>query len=364
MVLLRSFDDSVGVGPPKEPSLATAAFAYDNALAVIALVACDRDVQAERIGNALLLASHEVRLRNAYLAGSQEGVPVPNGWWSSTERQWVQDPYQTGIATGNAAWVALALLTLAERSGEGRWIKGAEHIASWVVDELGDGAGPGGFVGGFHGYDGHSERLTWKSTEHHVDLVAVYGWLARATGSKNWAAQTSKARHFLDSQFDATSGRFYIGTLPDGISSNQAVSGLDTQLWPLLLPDMDPRWRAALAFAEHAHGVSGGFDFNDDRDGLWVEGTAQAALVYRSLGQAKHYQTCMAEVSAHFSAGGYLYATREPRITTGLAIHPDSRAADLYYFHAPHLGATAWAAIAASGWNPFVGRNLGAVDRH
>jgi hypothetical protein len=336
--------------------LATAAFTYDNALAVIALVACDRLPQSMRIGTALLAAAQEKRLRNVYLAGPQTGTPVTNGWWSTKENRWAQDPYQAGIATGNAAWAALALLTLADRNHDGRWVRVAQNLASSVATQFADRSGPGGFVGGLHGFDDHPERLTWKSTEHNIDLVAVFSWLARSTASAEWAVREKEARRFVDSQFNLASGRFFIGTGPDGRTSNQAVSGLDTQLWPLLLPNVDPRWRAALTFAEHAHAVAGGFDYNDDRDGLWVEGTAQAALVYRALGRAKEYQACMEEVSRHFSAGGFLFATREARITTGLAINPASSSADLYYFHTPHLGATAWAAIAASGWNPFVGK--------
>jgi hypothetical protein len=184
----------------------------------------------------------------------------------------------------------------------------------------------------------------------------VFSWLARSTGSADWATQAAKARRFVDAQFDPPSGRFFIGTTPDGRTSNRDGSGLDAQLWPLLLPDPDTRWRTALAFAERAHAVAGGFDFNADRDGLWIEGTAQAALVYRSLGRLEEYRSCMEELSRHFSAGGYLFATREARITTGLAIGPASTTADQYYFHQPHLGATAWTAIAAKGWNPFVGK--------
>lgn len=357
-ILLRSFGNPAGAEASEDPALATAAFAYDNALAVIALVACDRAGRAGKIGNALLAASNESRLRNAYLAGPQPDTPAPNGWWSEKEGRWLQDPYQTGIATGNAAWVALAFLTLAERTGEKRWITAAERVAAQIVADSTDESGPGGFVGGVSGLDGHATRLTWKSSEHNIDLVAVFSRLGRATGSARWKGQAGRARRFVDAQFDSSAGRFLIGTLPDGRTSNRAVSGLDTQLWPLLLPDADPRWRSALAFAEHAHRVPGGFDYNDDRDGLWVEGTAQAALVYRALERGKAYEACMAELSRHFSAGGFLFATREPRITTGLAINPDSRAADLYYFHVPHLGATAWAALAGSGWNPFLGKRI------
>jgi hypothetical protein len=50
---------------------------------------------------------------------------------------------------------------------------------------------------------------------------------------------------------------------------------------------------------------------------------------------------------------GLLYASPQARIHTGLALSPSSTTDDFYYFHLPHLGATAWAVLAATGTNPF-----------
>ncbi len=47
-----------------------------------------------------------------------------------------------------------------------------------------------------------------------------------------------------------------------------------------------------------------------------------------------------------------------PRLTTGFALSPTSTTDDFYYFRLPHLGATAWAAMAATGWNPFTGQAI------
>ena len=55
------------------------------------------------------------------------------------------------------------------------------------------------------------------------------------------------------------------------------------------------------------------------------------------------------------SPNGLYYATPSPRISTGLAIGPDSKGPDFFYYRWPHLGATAWIALAAKGWNPFTG---------
>jgi hypothetical protein len=217
-----------------------------------------------------------------------------------------------------------------------------------------DARGAGGFSGGVHGFDADPKKLLWKSTEHNVDLAAMFGWLARLEPAERWSTQASNARRFLDAQWDAASGHFLVGTLADGITANRGTSGLDVQLWPLLLPDAAQEWRRALDYAEREHGVPGGFDFNADRDGLWLEGTAQAALVYRLLGREHEADTLLATIAAQFAPGGFVYATREARITTGLALSADSTSADFYYFRRPHLAATAWAALAATGRNPYM----------
>ena len=58
---------------------------------------------------------------------------------------------------------------------------------------------------------------------------------------------------------------------------------------------------------------------------------------------------------AQQAGDGWLYATPEAQVSTGLSVGPDSTHDDFLYFHLPHLGATAWAAIAATGVNPFTG---------
>jgi len=369
-VFLRSYDEPDGRSPPAEPALATAAFSYDNALAAIALTACGRPAQARRTGLALLAAAtsdrsgERGRLRNAYRAGAQRETPVPpNGWWHAAGNHWAEDPIQVGTATGNVAWAALALLTLADDTGTepdeaARFREGAAALAGWAVAHAADPRGDGGFTGGVHGHDEAPRTLGWKSTEHNTDLAALFEWLARAGVPGDWPAHARAARTFLAAQWDVLDGRFRIGTEPDGTTPNRRASGLDALLWPILLPDAPPAWERALAYAERAHGVEGGFDFNDDRDGLWVEGTAQAALVYRHLGRGADAGRLLAEVARQFGPGGYLWATREPRITTGLALAPDSTGADFHYERRPHLGATAWAVLAAAGWNPFTGARI------
>ncbi len=365
-VFLRSYDDDSGQGAMAEPALANAAFTYDNALATIALIACDRTEHALRLGEALLSAAtldraaDRGRLRNAYRAGAQEQRPIPPmGWWDGASNRWLEDSYQVGTATGNVAWGALALLTLHQATGDRRFRDGAARLAGWVIGQTHDPRGPGGFNGGIQGYDDAPQPLTWKSTEHNTDLAAVFGWLARSGAAGDWSAPERAARSFVQAMWSGETGHFATGTTPDGVTVNHATSGLDAQLWPLLLPDAPHAWRRALAYVERAHGVDGGFDFNDDRDGVWLEGTAQAALSFHAVGRTGEAERALAEVAREISPGGYVWATRQPSITTGLAIGPDSTFDDFRYYRRPHLAATAWAALAALQWNPFTGRRSG-----
>lgn len=350
-VFLASYPDARAGG---EPALGTAAFTYDNALAVIALIACHKLPQAERIGAALRDAALAgPRLRNAYRAGPVKGKVLPNGWWDAKSNRWLEDPQQFGTATGNVAWAGLALLALNTATGEPRWRDAAEHLAQWIASNTARHAGAPGFTGGINGFDDHPETLAWKSTEHNIDATALFTWLARDTKAGLWQQSAHSARAFVASQWNAGTQHFMVGTLPDG-HENTGVSALDVQLWALLLPGAAPAWKHDMHYVETHYNVPGGFDFNTDRDGLWVEGTAQAALVYRSLGDHTKADALLTTLNGQFAPGGYLYATREARITTGLALSPSSPGADFYYYHQPHLGATAWAALAALDWNPFV----------
>jgi hypothetical protein len=191
----------------------------------------------------------------------------------------------------------------------------------------------------------------------------MFEWLARLQPGADWQRSAEFARHFLTLLWDSKSHHFWVGTLPDGTSINRANSGLDAELWPLLLSKAPTEWQAALDYVEKHHAVRPGFDFNDDRDGVWWEGTAQAALVYRALGKDAKADRLLAALARRFSTGGLLWATDAARITTGLALAPSSSTDDFYYFRLPHLGATAWAALAAQAWNPFTGAKVSAGEK-
>jgi hypothetical protein len=343
--------------------LSTTAFTYDNALAAIALVACGRVEQARVIGNALVqAASHDRsfddgRLRNAYRAGpAGTGAALLPGWWDHQKNIWGEDPAQDGTATGNVAWAALALLTLHQATGDANYLAHARRLMDWIIANARNGAD--GFSGGFHGYDPQQVRLTWMSTEHNADVYAVASWLHRLTSEPRYQEAAQTARRLLDRTFQGD--HFLLGTKPDGSLADGDLLALDVQLWPWMAVPDAPAWRKALGFAQTHLAVDDGFDFNGDRDGVWVEGTAQAALSYRMVGNAAASERILVGLRADRAAGGLLNATRNARLTTGLSIDPSGATTiqDFLYYKRPHLGATAWAVLAETGWNPFTGARV------
>jgi hypothetical protein len=363
--LLLSYPVPPGSGPPPTPSLQSVAFVYDNALAVVALVACGEGAAARRIADALVLAAADRgtqgAIRNGYRAGPVAAGAGPDlgGWWDQQAGQWFQDAYQAGTATGNVAWAALALLTAADATGDARYGQCAATLMRWVEEHAWDAAAPLGFSGGVFGLDAAQTRQTWKSAEHNLDAAAAFAWLGR-DGDRRWARSQRNAEDFVASMWDASAGRFFIGTGPDGRTPNTGLAAIDGEVWPMLvLPAGSPHPLEALAYVRANFAVEGGYGFRERPDGMWTEGTAQAALSFAASGAPeRELDGLFARLLSQTAPGGYLYATPDAKIRTGLAVGPNSVTDDFYYYHLPHLGATAWAVLAAERWNPFTGRRL------
>ena len=359
-VLLASYEPAAG-GAPLPGPLNEPAFVYDNALAGIALIACGQRDAARRIADGIVAGVtrdrfyHDGRIRNAYRAGAIPDGPVPMpGWWDDKEKRWSEDRYQVGTATGNVAWAALFLLAAYEATHTQRYLDTVRKMMGWVDKETWNPDSPGAYIGGFFGHEPSPQRQGWKSTEHNVDTYAVYHWLSRYDPDPRWRTAADRSRRFVEAMWQPGDGRFVIGTQDDGRSLNAGPSALDASLWPLIaIPDEAGSWKRVLDWARTRHGVRGGYGFKADPDGIWTEGTGQAALVLRASGRDAEAAPLWPLLLAQRAPSGMLFATPEARISTGLQIGPDSKTDDFYYFHLPHLGATAWAVLAATGWNPF-----------
>ena len=364
--LFRSYEPGEG-GQPLDPALENAAFTYDNALASIALFACRQDAKALRVADALRLAVdhdrhyRDGRIRNAYRSGAVTDIKEPMllpGFWNARLNAWIEDDYQVGTATGNVAWTALALLAAHEQSRDQTYRATAARLVGWI-DTSTKGKSGVGYAGGTFGQEPAPTTLDWKSTEHNLDIYAAANWLAAIDDTRQWKVVRDQAGSFLDAMWNEREGRFYVGSLPGSDLPNTSQSGIDSELWPLLaVPEFEGRASRVLNWVDRHYAVNGGFDFNDDRDGVWLEGTAQAALTFQRAGQKGKADRLLETIKANISPSGLVYATQDRELTTGLKIGPGSNSADFKYFRLPHIGATAWAILAAKDWNPFTGNGV------
>jgi hypothetical protein len=340
-----------------DKALKNVAFLYDNAAAALALTGCGDVAHGTRIGDAILAALahdrfwHDGRLRNAALAGPVAN-PVKLGGWQDGDR-WAEDGYQAGSDTGNLAWAMLALLGLRQAGAGDKYLQGALRIAAYVEKNLAAPGFPYGFSGGTFGGEPRPLRNTWKSTEHNVDLAAAFDLLAAATHDPHWSMRAAQARALVAAMWNGQCGCFAAGTGLDGKTPNTFLA-LDAQLWPLLaLPGGVARYGAALKTVRAKMMVGDGFTYSQAGNAVWTEGTAQAALLATLMHQPSEAARLMAAVERNRTPdGGYFAADRDT--DTGFRQDTDPTQARRY-FHMPHLGALAWAAMAQRRFNPFTG---------
>lgn len=209
--LTQSYTDQAG--------LFSTAFTYDNALAILAHLACPAGTsRAVALGDALLYAqAHDPvhddgRLRQAYNVGPYtfyDGSPQPDGFVKADGTANVGTQFGfTGTAVGDMAWAGIALSALAGRTGERRFLNGAVRIGEWI-ERVGRTDEPlGGYKFGVDGADG---KLPFTSTEHNTDLVGLFGRLARLTGDEVWRERRTRARAFVEKMWE-----------PSGASSTRA----------------------------------------------------------------------------------------------------------------------------------------------
>jgi hypothetical protein len=391
--LAQSYTDQAG--------LFSTAFTYDNALAVLALLAsparADRS-RAEALGDALLYAqAHDPvyddgRLRQAYNVGPYtfyDGSAQPDGFVRADGTANVGTQFGfTGTAVGDMAWAGIALSALADRTGERRFLTGAVRIGEWI-ERVGRTDEP---LGGYKfGVDGADKKLPFTSTEHNTDLIALFGRLARLTGDRVWRERRARAAAFVARMWEPSAGFFYTGT-NDGVTVNTSPIPEDTQTWThLALPSpahaRSLDWaRTELAVLDTADRPNStvpagqsyeGVTFSSaslladedapiapgqpkpDRNGVWFEGTAHLALALRGRrapGDEARARRLLASVERaqdllgrDQTVGGTALPERSGVVS---ASSPLDTGFGFGYYPYRHTGATAWYLMAATRANP------------
>jgi hypothetical protein len=317
---------------------------YDDALVIDAYLAMHTgwgDVRAERIGNALVyLQRHGPgRLYDEYGPG---GLASPGNVRVASHAS----------STGDVAWAGLALVQLYAATGDDQYLNTAVAIGGWIQANCASNRGPGGYTGG---YDSTGDRITWKSTENNIDVFALFRLLARLTGQPVWQDRAQHARRFIGAMWDSPPGLFDIGTIANGITTNDVTQAEDVNSWSYLAL-RDPAYAGSVGWdvrnldseAGRFHGVSVS---TCDRGGVWFEGTAHLADALETLGtpgdvrQAARYLADIRYAQAHGpdADGRGIIASSGNGLT-------DCQGDFLYA--SLHTGTTAWYILAAKAIDP------------
>ena len=385
--LCQSYCDQIAGG-----TFFSTAFVYDNALLALAYLARGKwgDLtRAQIIGDALLYAqkndpANDGRFRQAYFAG----VADSNGVYVTTGLSFFQ-----GSAVGDVAWAAIALAQLYNVTGQSKYLNGALWAANFIETTTRDNVNvpPGGY------YFGNGQ--TNKSTEHNIDVYALYTMLARLGRNSSWLNGAQHALAFVEAMFDAPSGHFWTGTSdPTHIFFNNSPE--DCQTWSYLAFE-DPNYAVSIDWVKtnlattdttfafnNGWGTNGGLrlrvsgmtyaslsklgtvlgDNTVDADAVWIEGTGHliAALYLRGLppgqdipsfhGDRNLANTLIENVQvAQNSLGAGQTVNGQPLgVGQGLTASTSilNTGFGFNYFPYLHIGATAWYLMGAQGTNP------------
>jgi hypothetical protein len=415
--LLQSYNNESG--------LMTTAFVYDNALAIFAYLSHPTRENVRRarlIGDAFLFIQNndekysDGRVRQAYAAGPMQfyggGAFFPGIKREDGKAAFLWPFGFSGSATGDIAWTSLALAELYTKTRVRKYLDGAVALAEWIAER----PSPYKF-GGYHGgvqADGETAQK-WTSTEHNIDVYALFNILAKLTRNRRWYHRAEVAGAFVRRMWNRKEGFFWTGTLgglpgEDPNLINKGNIPEDVQTWAMLslrerrydvAADwvIDNLWNTDVAgpgsqlpagvkvsgvtFSDQAKkltGIVSGGDVPNNQNAVWLEGNAHlaAALLYRDdhgdrrLAKKLLRQAVVAqeEIGAGQTVGltsdpdrGKLSNPGEGGSFTGTVLPARSgivattSAFDtgfaFSYFQRQHVGATSWFLIAALGNNPY-----------
>jgi hypothetical protein len=386
--LCQSYCDQIAGG-----TFYSTAFIYDNALLALAYLSRNKSgdtARARIIGDALLYAqandpAADGRFRQAYFAG----VPDGNGVYVTPGLSFFQ-----GSAVGDVAWPAIALAQLYHRTKVQKYLDGAVWAANFIETTTRDNVNvpPGGYYFG----NGQSN----KSTEHNIDVYALYTMLSQLTGNSAFYLNGAQhAKQFIQAMWDAPSGHFWTGTSdPTNIFYNNSPE--DCQTWSYLAMQ-DPNYAVSVDWVKtnlattdttfafnNGWGTNGGLrlrvdgmtfaslsklgvvlgDWSVDADAVWIEGTGHliATLFQRKLAPGQDIPSFHGDVNlanaliescivAQNSLGAGQTVNGQPLpVGQGLTAATSilNTGFGFNYFPYQHIGATAWYVMGALARNP------------
>ena len=371
-VLIKSYNT-------KNMYLKNAVYSYDNACSAMAFMAAGRQEDAKQIVDAFVYAvrhdralaepvegriDRPLRARNAYGSGIISPMPgwgfstrIP-GWYNYVDEVWCEDRVMCGINPGNISYMALALLHYYNRYGGGEYLDTAASLMDWVILNCSDGRD--GFTGGFDGWEEADPPVVYKnnyrSLEHNIDCYACFKALYDIKGDQRYKDAYESSLRFIKSLYDPTRKLFLTGTTGDGVTPDRSIVVLDAQVWcAMALGDEFEPYKDALTTVEKMKTKEGGYPFylaDEPKPGIWCEGTAFTALLYRELGDEARYKEAMDALTKQQLDSGLFPAASVDGLETGIYLFDGK---PWVYNKDPHITPTAWMIMAATeGFNPYV----------
>jgi hypothetical protein len=140
-----------------------------------------------------------------------------------------------GATGGDNALALLALVEAYNHSGNPTYLNDAKVIGNWIVANLSDNSGYGGYIIGYNDGGLPKQLIRGKSTVYNSQIFAAFSHLARAEATRGdartasmWMDRANAASNFVLKMFDSSTGRFFAGTVD--------ISSVSTQ-GPGLCPD-------------------------------------------------------------------------------------------------------------------------------
>jgi PKD repeat protein len=369
-----------------DETLKNRADTYDNSLKLLADLALYNKTldstylnDAKLTGDAFIFAIQkdrffkDKRLRNSYMSGEianyDSTVRVP-GWWDDVDKMWYEDVACVSTSTGNIAWAGLALISLFDITHDEKYKIACEDLADWCIAHTYTNYG---FTGGYTGWgENGQDTIRWKSTEHNIDLYALFTRLYQRTSKLEYNAASINAKSFVLSMWNSTDNYFWTGTTDDGQTINTSNSPLDIQAWYIMaFKDSTSNYSEGIDWANincylenytssNYSEPLNGYDFNTDLDGIWFEGTSQAVLANKMKGNSGFVEPVLNSIrniqTNHLNGKYYnfndrgIVAADHDLVSTGFEWNYNNRL---------HIGATSWYVFAELGINPyFINSNL------
>lgn len=366
---IKSFE-TLSVNQEPDKTLVNVCYSYDNALALLAFLARGNKqdlVRAKILADTFCYVLHndrefnDGRIRNAYKSGdiqnrTSKKANLP-GWYDPVDKQWYENNFDVSSHTGNIAWPILALISYYEKTKESKYLEAAEKMGEWIETKTRY-SQQGCFEGyslGMEFVEGEEKKLLNRSTEHNIDIYAVFIRLYQITGKEHYKEQALHAQKFVREMWNSEGHHFWTGTYGECRLINESAFPLDIHPWSVMAMPQIVEFRKGLEWAEKNCKTKSdgfvGFDFNNDLDGVWFEGTAQMAVAFqvnhemeKSDLYAKSLQA--AQVTANNNNGKGIVAASHDYVSTGF---------DWVYHNRLHIGATAWYIFNEMHYNPYFG---------